>query len=119
MIDYRIYNFISYAFETNKKNIMTALQSQSLQIKEKLQKQKKLIDELLQQIPDDDSGVDEKKIRTKMYEQYTIIEEIMQQVDGQVIYDWDEYFMSVACLAALRSKDPSTPVRYCHYYPVN
>ena len=42
----------------------------------------------------------------------------MSQVDGQVIYDWDEYFMNVACLAALRSKDPSTPVRNCHYYIV-
>ena len=33
--------------------------------------------------------------------------------------EWDEYFMGVACLAALRSKDPRTPVRYCHYYAVN
>ena len=23
---------------------------------------------------------------------------------------WDEYYMKLACLAALRSKDPSTPV---------
>ena len=37
--------------------------------------------------------------------------EIKQQVGGQVFHDWDEYFMSVACLAALRSKDPRTPVR--------
>ena len=40
----------------------------------------------------------------------------MSQVDGQVIYDWDEYFMNVACLAALRSKDSSTPVRNFHYH---
>ena len=32
--------------------------------------------------------------------------------------EWDEYFMGVACLAALRSKDPRTPVRYYHYYTV-
>ena len=25
-------------------------------------------------------------------------------------WDWDEYCMKIACLAALRSKDPSTPV---------
>ena len=25
--------------------------------------------------------------------------------------EWDEYYMKIACLAALRSKDPSTPVR--------
>ena len=26
---------------------------------------------------------------------------------------WDEYFMGVACLSALRSKDPSTQVGAC------
>ena len=26
--------------------------------------------------------------------------------------EWDEYYMKIACLAALRSKDPSTPVSY-------
>ena len=96
---------------------MATSQSQSLKIKEKLQKQKELINNLLQEIPDDNSAVNEKKIRKNMYKQYTIIGEIMQQVDGQVIYDWDEYFMNAACLAALRSKNPSTPVRY-HYYTV-
>ena len=24
--------------------------------------------------------------------------------------EWDEYYMKIACLAALRSKDPRTPV---------
>ena len=97
---------------------MATSQSQSLKIKEKLQKQKELIENLLQEIPDDNSAVNEKKIRENMYKQYTKIGEIMQLVDGQVIYDWDEYFMNVACLAALRSKDPRTPVRYSHYYTV-
>ena len=26
--------------------------------------------------------------------------------------EWDEYYMKIACLAALRSKDPKTPVSY-------
>ena len=26
----------------------------------------------------------------------------------------DEYYMKIACLVALRSKDPSTPVSYCN-----
>ena len=39
------------------------------------------------------------------------IKEILPIPDvPDVIYDWDQYFMSIACLAALRSKDPSTPV---------
>ena len=28
-----------------------------------------------------------------------------------LIYDWDQYFMSIACLAALASKDKHSPVR--------
>ena len=60
-------------------------------------------------------GTIEKKDITKaLYRLYTEIEQIMQLVERQVIYDWDEYFMNVACLAALRSKDPRTPVRYSH-----
>ena len=33
--------------------------------------------------------------------------------EKHVIFDWDEYFMCIACLAALRSKDPRTPVSIC------
>ena len=78
---------------------MATSQSQSLKIKEKLQKQKELIENLLQEIPDDDSAVNEKKIRENMYKQYTKIGEIMQLVDGQVIYDWDVLLYSqVKCL---------------------
>ena len=95
---------------------MDTSQSQSLQIKRKLEEQKDNIDKLLRKIPDSNGAVNEKEIREEMYKQYRKIEQIMQLVDGQVIYDWDEYFMNVACLAALRSKDPRTQVRYSHYY---
>ena len=91
---------------------MDTSQSQSVQIKEKLEEQKNNIDKLLQKIPDGNDAINEKEIREEMYRQYRRIGEIMKLVDGQVIYDWDEYFMSVASLAALKSKDPSTPVRY-------
>ena len=30
--------------------------------------------------------------------------------------EWDEYYMKIACLAALRSKDPKTPVSYSTTY---
>ena len=30
---------------------------------------------------------------------------------------WDEYFMGVAKLSALRSKDPNTQVGACKYFP--
>ena len=90
---------------------MDTSQSQSSKVLNTLGEQ---MDELKHIISNDDGTINGKKIRKGMYEQYTKIEQIMQLVDGQVIYDWDEYFMNVACLAALRSKDPRTPVRYSH-----
>ena len=35
------------------------------------------------------------------------LENKMQQIQNEM---WDEYYMKIACLAALRSKDPRTPV---------
>ena len=46
-----------------------------------------------------DKTIDDKTVQEK---------DVMAQPD--VIYDWDQYFMSIACLAALRSKDRSVPV---------
>ena len=80
---------------------------------EEIEGLKKIVEDVQQTKPD--SPIKEKDIRSAMYRK---TEEITKLVDGRVIYDWDEYFMSVACLAALRSKDPRTPVRYCHYYTV-
>ncbi|XP_019859232.1 PREDICTED: uncharacterized protein LOC109587434 [Amphimedon queenslandica] len=34
-------------------------------------------------------------------------------VEQEANEEWDEYYMNIACLAALRSKDPSTPVGAC------
>ena len=96
-------------------SIMATSQSQSSKILKTLEDQ---MDELKNIISHDDATIDKTKIRDGMYKQYRKIEQVIGLVDGQVIYDWDEYFMSVACLAALRSKDSSTPVRYCHYYTV-
>ena len=45
---------------------------------------------------------------SKIQKELIQIQKIVPAPD--VIYDWDQYFMSIACLAALRSKDPSTPV---------
>ena len=96
---------------------MATSQSQSKGIEDLLEDQKKIFEELDKK-KKSEGTFKEKDIRSAMYEQYRKIEEIMQLIDGRVIYDWDEYFMNVACLAALRSKDPRTPVRDCHYYIV-
>ena len=39
----------------------------------------------------------------------------MQQIRNE---KWDEYYMKIACLTALRSKDPSTPVRLFTALPI-
>ena len=38
------------------------------------------------------------------------IQEKAREIEEQATKAWDEYYMKIACLAALRSKDPSTPV---------
>ena len=92
---------------------MATSQSQSQKIVKLLKDQKDIAEKLEKTVSE---GTQKKKsemdkeIRKEMYRQYRKTEQIMELVDGQTIYDWDEYFMSVACLAALRSKDPSTPV---------
>ena len=40
------------------------------------------------------------------------IQEKAKLIENQATKAWDEYYMKIACLAALRSKDPSTPVSY-------
>ena len=99
---------------------MDTSQTQSEKIVKILEDQKEIAEKLRKTVSEGTQKKSEmeEEIRKEMYKQYRKIEQIMQLVDGQVIYDWDEYFMSVACLAALRSRDPSTPVRYYHYYTV-
>ena len=38
---------------------------------------------------------------------------LLQLMHGKLIINWDEYFMGIAQLSALRSKDPSTQVGAC------
>ena len=38
------------------------------------------------------------------------IQEKAREIEEQATKAWDEYYMKIACLAAQRSKDPSTPV---------
>ena len=40
------------------------------------------------------------------------IQEKAKLIENQATKAWDEYYMKIACLAAQRSKDPSTPVSY-------
>ena len=48
-----------------------------------------------------------RKIRKEIQE----IHQDARNVEQKEGKEWDEYYMKIACLAALRSKDPRTPVR--------
>ena len=43
-----------------------------------------------------------------------IVKKLIEQIIEKALENvaWDVYYMKIACLAALRSKDPSTPVSY-------
>ena len=49
-----------------------------------------------------------------MAEYRKIARELLDQIIEKVVENvaWDVYYMKIACLAALRSKDPITPVSY-------
>ena len=57
-----------------------------------------------------------KNNKTKVTEEDKDIKEIQETAKKQKQKlpesDWDKYYMKIACLAALRSKDPRTPVSY-------
>ena len=71
---------------------------------------KRKISSELEDLP---SSTDE-EVRKKVFKIQKELEQIKKIVPDpdalDVIYDWDQYFMSIACLAALRSKDRSVPV---------
>ena len=82
--------------------------------KEIIKKQQKNCEDLLSNW---DKFTDD-EIWDKIQEIGSLFKTIKQPCHKLSLYEkgeWDEYFMGVACLAALRSKDPRTPVRYCHY----
>ena len=42
-----------------------------------------------------------------------VLNVVQKQMD-MLLFNWEnDYFMAIACLAALRSKDPRTPVSLC------
>ena len=72
---------------------------QKLQEKAKKVERNEIIQQKLEQQLVDD-------IQTQMES----IQEKAKLIENQATKAWDEYYMKIACLAALRSKDPSTPV---------
>ena len=45
--------------------------------------------------------------KEKCKNNFDIFKKKIQEIQDDM---WDDYYMKIACLAALRSKDPSTPV---------
>ena len=74
--------------------------SQLQQIEKRLQQ----IEQWLQKIQEIENDVKQNKSLDSLQKEAKELEQAAQQIE------WDKYYMKIACLVALRSKDPSTPV---------
>ena len=81
--------------QTQKTRATKAVEQQLLQV-----------NEVMQQARDIQKAKETQKQIKKIQREAKEVEQQAQQIE------WDEYYMKIACLAALRSKDPSTPVGY-------
>ncbi|XP_019859230.1 PREDICTED: uncharacterized protein LOC109587432 [Amphimedon queenslandica] len=63
------------------------------------------------------SGDDKKElleaVKSLTENEMEIMQDQAKSIKLERIRQWEEYYMNIACLAALRSKDPSTPVGAC------
>ena len=78
---------------------------------DQLMKKCKEIESILASLSDDDKRVKKQKLAKFKRRIHKKVLSKFHVDDPDVIYDWDEYFMCIACLAALRSKDRSVAVR--------
>ena len=95
----------------------TSIQSKCRKVHNKFEKaveiEKQAEDIKIDDIKDTTLGKDAEQkdmiqmIKARLAQEIQHIQDEVTEVDKKL---WDEYYMKLACLAALRSKDPSTPV---------
>ena len=100
------------------KSLLSDIRSELTKAGENLEHLKRLeqtdFDLLLSRIKDIKiklTGHNKTKITEEEYKEIKDIQKEVKELKQRVLKsEWDEYYMKVACLAARRSKDPSTPV---------
>ena len=102
--------------KTLKFNVTTTFQ-ESVHICQKHEHMGKKIQQEMQQLQEQAKKIETTPLMQQRLEQQQVvqtqikwIQEKAKLIENQATTLWDEYYMEIACLAALRSKDPSTPV---------
>ena len=105
--------------KTLKFNVTTTFQK-IVHICQKHEQKGKKIQQEMQQLQEQAKKIETTPLMQQRLEQYVNVQQVQTQlkwiqekaklIENQAKTLWDEYYMKIACLAALRSKDPSTPV---------
>ena len=101
-----------------KSNVTTILR-ESVHVRQIHEDKREKIQQEMQKLQEKAKKVERNEIMLQKLDQRQInyiqthmkwIQEKAKLITNQATKAWDEYYMKIACLAALRSKDPSTPV---------
>ena len=117
--------FIEQEFKdekTLKFNVTTTFQK-IVQVCQTHEHMGKKIQQEMQQLQEQAKKIETTPLMQQRLEQHVIVQQVVQTqmewiqekaklIENQATTLWDEHYMKIACLAALRSKDPSTPVSY-------
>ena len=91
---------------TDVKRFADSIKHQKFRLQQ-IQERMQQIKEIKKKAEEIQSKACNKKVALDSFQQEVkVLEQRAQQIE------WDEYYMKIACLAALRSKDPKTPVSY-------
>ena len=114
--------FIEQKFKdekTLKFNVTTTFQK-SVHVCQTYERIGKKIQQEMQKLQEQAKKIETTPLMQQRLEQYVNVQQVQTQlkriqekaklIENQAKMLWDEYYMKIACLAALRSKDPSTPV---------
>ena len=121
-IDNEMFHYMNLPFieqKTLKFNVITILRK-SAQVRQKHEHiMRGKIQQKMQKLQEKAKKVERNETMLQTFDQQYVkyIQEQMEWIqkkakliENQATKAWDEYYMKLACLAALRSKDPSTPV---------
>ena len=112
----RMLNLPGFKQKTLKSKVTTTFQK-IVHICQTHEHKGKKIQQEMQQLQEQAKKIETTPLMQQRLEQHGEVQKQMKWIqkkakliENQATTLWDEYYMKIACLAALRSKDPSTPV---------
>ena len=94
-------------FLNDVQSLHTQMQTEMQKMQKKLEEKQKELERKQEKIEQEESQSIKKDIIGIIQEQIKVVQRQAKMAQRR---QWDEYYMKIACLAAQRSKDPSTPV---------